>query len=142
MTPERKAMAPQRLIGAVFLVLGLWCLVAPVSVEALGLRPEYRHQSLTTAILIGCFGAQAVLNAIFIFFSRFTRKTFFAYGVALTPFFFFNYYFVYVLPAFNEWMAMDFIANLFMLGLCVWGWRLTPPVNRQRRALSARGASS
>lgn len=127
MTADQKSLLAQRLIGAVFLVLGLWCLLAPGSVEALAFRPEYRHDSVTTAILIGCFGAQAVLNAVFIFFSRFTRATFLAYGAALAPFFAFNFYFVYVLPAFNEWMAIDFVANLFMLGLCVWGWRLSPP---------------
>lgn len=119
-------LTAQRLIAAPFLILGLWCLFAPGSVEALTIRPDYQRRSDTTALFIGCFGAQAVLNGVLVWFSRFTRTTFLAYGVALLPFFGFNYYFVYVEPIFNGWMALDFVANLSMLALCVVGWRASP----------------
>ncbi len=64
-----RAMTPlilQRLIALPYLILGGWCLVAPRSVEQLTLNPDYQHLSATSALLIGCFGAQAVLGGLFI----------------------------------------------------------------------------
>lgn len=113
----------QRLIAVPFLVLGAWCLLFPQMVERLGFRPEYYQGTPTTALMMGCFGAQAVLAGLFAFFSRFTRTTFLVYGVALLPFFWFNYWFVFVVPMFSSWMALDFIANVAMLSLCVIGYR-------------------
>lgn len=129
MNTAATALLAQRLLALPFGLLGAWCLVAPGMVESLTVRPEHQHNSETTAILIGCFGAQALLNALFILFSKFTRRTFFAYGVALLPFFAFNYYFIFARPIFNQWLALDFAANLFMLALCVIGWRAAPPEN-------------
>ena len=120
------ALLAQRLIAAPFLVLGAWCLLAPGMVERLGVRPEHYHGSTTTALLIGCFGAQAVLSGLFAAFSRFTRTTFLVYGIALLPFFWFNYWFVFVVPVFNAWMALDFVSNAAMLALCVVGYRSSP----------------
>lgn len=107
----------QRLIAVPFLVLGSWCLLQPEMVERLGVRPEYYHGSATTALFIGCFGAQALLSGLFAAFSRFTRTTFLVYGLALLPFFWFNYWYVFVVPIFNQWMGLDFIANVAMLVL-------------------------
>ena len=95
-------------------------------VERLGVNPEYQHLSTTSALLMGCFGAQAVLGGLFIAFSRWTKATFVIYGVALLPFFWFNYYFVFVVPVMTRWMALDLVSNLFMLGLCFWGYRIAP----------------
>ena len=117
---------PQRLLALPFLILGAWCLVTPHMVERLGITPEYQHLSTTSALLIGCFGAQAVLGGLFIMFSRWTRSTFAIYGAALLPFFWFNYYFVFVVPVMTRWMALDLVSNIFMLGLCVWGYRIAP----------------
>ena len=119
MTP----LLAQRLIAVPFLVLGAWCLVLPGQVEWLGFRPEYLHASTTTAVMMGCFGAQAILSGLFAAFSRFTRTTFLVYGIALLPFFWFNYWFVFVVPVFNQLMLIDFAANVAMLALCVIGYR-------------------
>jgi hypothetical protein len=116
----------QRLIALPFLVLGSWCLFMPRSVLELGLNPEYRQLTTTTALLMGCFGSQAILSGLFAWFSRFTRTTFLVYGIALLPFFWFNYWFVFVEPVFNQWMALDFASNAAMLGLSIWGWRISP----------------
>jgi hypothetical protein len=113
----------QRLIAAPFLVLGGWCLLLPGMVERLTLTPEFQHNSATSALLIGCFGAQAVLSGLFAAFSRFTKTTFLVYGLALLPLFWFNYWFVFVLPIFNAWLTIDFVSNVVMLALCVLGWR-------------------
>ena len=113
----------QRLIAVPFLVLGAWCLLFPNMVERLGFTPEYFQGTATTALMMSCFGAQAVLAGLFAFFSRFTRTTFLVYGLALLPFFWFNYWFVFVVPMFNQWMLLDFAANVAMLALCVIGYR-------------------
>jgi hypothetical protein len=116
-------LTAQRLIAVPFIVLGAWCLFFPGTVERLGLRPEYYRGDITTALLIGCFGAQALISGLFAAFSRFTRTTFVVYGLALLPFFWFNYWFVFVVPVFNVWMALDFACNVAMLALCVVGFR-------------------
>ena len=67
-----------------------------------------------------------MLSGVFAAFSRFTRTTFLVYGIALLPFFGFNYWFVFVVPVFNEWMALDFVCNAAMLLLCVIGYRGMP----------------
>ena len=121
------ALLAQRLIAVPFLVLGSWCLFMPGMVERLGLRPDYFEGNTTSALLIGCFGAQAVLSGLFAAFSRFTRTTFLVYGLALLPFFWFNYWFVFVVPVFNQWMALDFVSNAAMLVLCVIGYRKASP---------------
>jgi hypothetical protein len=117
----------QRLISLPFLVLGAWCLFLPGMVEGLTLTAAYQHNSETSRLLIGCFGAQAVLSGLFAFFSRFTRTTFLVYAIALLPFFWFNYWFVFVVPMFNAWLALDFVSNLAMLALCILGWKKTAP---------------
>jgi hypothetical protein len=100
-------------------------------VERLGFTPEYYQGTATTALMMGCFGAQAVLAGLFAFFSRFTRTTFLVYGLALLPFFWFNYWFVFVVPMFNRWMLLDFAANVLMLALCVIGYRTSAKPGEQ-----------
>lgn len=51
----------QYFLALIFIGLGGWCLVAPLSVETLVFKPEYRELSATSQLLMGCFGAQAVL---------------------------------------------------------------------------------
>jgi hypothetical protein len=113
----------QRLIAVPFLGLGGWCLLFPGMVEKLTLAPAFQHNTVTSALLIGCFGAQAMLSGLFAAFSRFTKTTFLVYAIALLPFFWFNYWFVFVVPMFNAWLALDFVSNLAMLVLCILGWR-------------------
>ena len=122
-----KPIHVQRLIALPYLILGGWCLIAPSMIERLMISAPYQHLSATSALMIGCFGAQAVLGGLFVWFSIFTRQTFLIYAIALLPFFWFNYWFVFVVPLFNQWMALDFVSNAVMLGLSLWGWRITAP---------------
>lgn len=120
LTPRRA----QTLLASVFLVLGGWCLITPHTVESLVLRPDYQHLSVSSAVLFGCFGAQAVLCGIVILFSRFTPRTFLVFGLfASVPFFLFNAYFYFVVEMFTDWMLLDFIGNLLILSLCLYGAR-------------------
>lgn len=113
----------QRLIAVVFVGLGGWCLFAPSMVADMTLTPAYRGDDAVIPILIGCFGAQAVLAGLFAAFARFTRTTFLVYAIALLPFFVFDWWFYAVRPVFNEFILLDLVGNLIMLALCLVGWR-------------------
>ena len=109
----------------VFLGLGGWCLIAPHMVERLSLKPEYQHLSATSALLMGCFGAQAVLCGSLMLLARFTAQTFLVFGLlASIPFFVFNAWFVWVAEMFTAWMLLDFAGNVSFLLIGILGWRL------------------
>ena len=119
-------VAIQRLIAAVFIVLGGWALADPRGAIELGLQPGYRA-GVGMPFAVGCFGAQALIAGLFAATARFTRATFAAYGVMLIGFLAFDYWFWAVEPVLtNLGAALDGIGNLIMLGLCWMGWRRTP----------------
>jgi hypothetical protein len=110
--------------ASIFLGLGGWCLVAPATVETLSLREEYRHLSATSALLLGCFGAQAVLVGLLTLVSKFTARTFLVFGLAASlPFFVFNAWFVFVAEMFTALMLLDFAGNVSFLVIGLLGWR-------------------
>ena len=118
------ARTTQYLIGAVFAVLGAWALLAPDSVIELAVRPEFQSDDYLAKFSLACFGAQAWLFALVAFTAIFTKRTFAAYGIALLPFFVFNYWFYFRVPLLTEVGLLDFVGNLIMLGLCWHGWRV------------------
>lgn len=125
MTKEQvKALRLQRLIGAVFLSLGGWSLIAPGSVIALTVRHEHQSDSLLALVAMGAFGAQACIAGLFAMTARFTAATFLAYAVALMPFFVFDWWFYFVEPLFNALILLDVAGNAVMLALCIRGWGL------------------
>lgn len=123
-------MSVQRLqygLGAVFLVLGGWCVLAPGSVIAVALRPAFQSGSPALAFAMACFGSQALISGLFAATSRFTRTTFLAYAIGLIPFFVFDGYFYAVRPVLTGLgAAADLAGNLVMLTVCALGWRLSP----------------
>jgi hypothetical protein len=116
----------QYLLASVFFVLGGWCLVSPSSVMALTITPAYQSNAPIVPILVGAFGAQALIAGTFAAFSRFTKATFLAYGIGLLPFFVFNYWFYVVDPMLTPLGLLDAAGNVIMLTLCVIGWRKAP----------------
>jgi hypothetical protein len=110
-------------IASVFFLLGGWALLAPRSVIDLTLLPEYRVGTPILPFAIACFGAQALIAGLFAAFARFTRATFLAYGIALLPFFAFDWWFTLVDPVFTSVGLLDAVGNVVMLVLCVVGWR-------------------
>ena len=120
------AIDAQRVIAAIFFILGGWALVDPRSAIELGLQPEYR-QGAGMGFAVGCFGAQALIAGLFAATARFTRTTFAAYGVMLIGFLAFDYWFWAVVPVLTTLgAALDGIGNLIMMALCWIGWRKAP----------------
>jgi hypothetical protein len=113
----------QRWLAFVFFVLGGWCLVSPASVLALTITPAYRSDAPIVHVLVGAFGAQALIAGLFAALARFERITFLGYGIALLPFFVFDYWFYAVEPMLTVIGLLDAVGNVAMLGLCVLGWR-------------------
>ena len=114
-------------IAFVFFILGGWALLAPQSVIDLTFVPAYRVGTPILPFTVACFGAQALIAGLFAAFSRFTRATFLAYGIALLPFFAFDWWFTFVDPVFTSLGLLDAVGNVVMLGLCVVGWRKAAP---------------
>jgi hypothetical protein len=113
----------QSLLASVFFVLGGWCLVSPSSVMALAITPQYQSDAAIVPILMAAFGAQALIAGVFAAFSNFTKATYVAYGMALLPFFVFDYWF-YVVDPLLTWVGLlDALGNIVMLSLCYLGWR-------------------
>jgi len=110
-------------IAAVFFILGGWALLAPQSVIDLTLLPEFRTGTPILPFAIACFGAQALIAGLFAAFARFTRATFLAFGIALIPFFVFDWWFTFVDPVFTRLGLLDALGNVVMLAMCVVGWR-------------------
>lgn len=116
----------QYCLASVFILLGGWCLVSPSSVLALAITPQYRSNAPIVPILMGAFGAQAIIAGLFAAFSTFTRTTFAVYAAALLPFFVFDYYFYVVEPMLTPIGLLDAAGNIVMLVLCWLGWRSAP----------------
>ena len=125
-----RVMTTQRiqwLLASVFFILGGWALLAPQTVIDLAFQPQYRSGGHILTFAVACFGSQGVISGLFAAFSRFTRATFLAYGVALLPFFVFDYWFTVVDPIFTAVGLLDAVGNVVMLALCVIGWRQLDP---------------
>ena len=112
-------------LAFIFVSLGGWCLLFPQMVEGLVFRPAYQEMSATCAVLMACFGAQAMLAGVVIASSEFTARTFLVFGLlGSIPFFMFNAYFYFVIPMFTDWMLLDFVGNAGILACGVMGYRL------------------
>lgn len=113
----------QRILAAVFFCLGGWALMFPATVERLGFTVDHYIGTDASAVLIGCFGAQACLCGIVIALSKFRPITFLVFGLAgSVPFFIFNYYFLFVEEMFSRWMLLDFVGNVAIFVLCMVGY--------------------
>jgi hypothetical protein len=110
-------------LAAVFFILGGWALLAPQSVIDLTFQPQFRSGGRILPFAVACFGSQGVISGLFAAFSRFTRATYLAYGIALLPFFVFDYWFTFVDRIFTSVGLLDAAGNVVMLALCVIGWR-------------------
>ena len=115
------ALACQRIILAVFLVLGGWALLLPQTVIDLCFLPAYR-EGAALPFAVACFGAQAWIAALFAATARFTRATFIAYGLALVPFLAFDLWFTFGDPVLTPLGGgADAVGNVVMMAVCAIG---------------------
>ena len=115
-------------IAAVFALLGGWALAVPQMVINLTFLPEYR-EGAALPFAVGCFGAQALIAALFAATARFTPATFLAYGLSLFVFFAFDLWFTLVDPLLTPLGGvLDGVGNAIMLVFCWIGWRRAAPV--------------
>lgn len=127
-----------KMIASVFGILGGWALIRPHQVLRLGVRtippshasstkkhtslPPRPHFDTLHVLLMQCFGAQAILNAITLASAQSLGPIFYRnFAIALIPFFGFNYYYVKVVPMFTKLMWVDALGTAVMLGGCVYG---------------------
>lgn len=110
-------------IAAVFLGLGGWALLAPASVIALAITPEYQDTAFLTSFTMACFGAQAVVFGIMALALEWSARAFLTFAAVLLPFFWFNYHFHYVEPVLTSIGMLDFAGNITMLVAALVGWR-------------------
>lgn len=109
-------------LAIIFLALGGWALLMPGMVLGLVFREEYRIDTMASRLLMGCFGAQAVLTGTILALTSFSARGFLVFGIiGSAPFFAFNFYFYFVIPMFTSWMLLDFVGNISILMLCLWG---------------------
>jgi hypothetical protein len=77
-----------------------------------------------------------MLGGLFIWFSRWDRRTSQSlgpiYATRAVALFRLQLLVVYEVAILNRWMALDFGANVAMLGLSLWGWRV---MGRERPSL-------
>lgn len=118
--------AIRKLIAVVFIGLGGWCLLFPGNVIAMTINPAYLIEGRLVEVLMGAFGAQAVLFGVVALVSRFTPKTYLVFGLAVLPFFAFDYWFYVVEPVFNAMILLDALGNVILIALCVLGYRAPP----------------
>lgn len=100
-----------------FLSLGGWCLFFPASVERLCFKKKYRHGSLTSKLLISCFGSQAVLMGLSLACLEPTKEFYAVFSAALMPFFAFNAWAILGdgRKVFTDLIWLDFFGNCFLL---------------------------
>lgn len=114
----------QALLSVPFLGLGAWCLFWPHSVERLCLRKKYRHESVTSGLLMSCFGSQAMLFGLAMLTVEPTREFYGCLAAALTPYFAFNYWGLYGegRRIFTEFLWLDAIGNCILLAVAGSGY--------------------
>lgn len=116
-TPQRLEFVRrlQTVMATGYSSMGAWCLIHPTSVIALSLSPAYAVQSATTALLMRCFGAQAMTAGLLLGTSSLDERGFTCFGLAMIPYLFFNAWYL-AGPGrgvFTNWLYMDLVGNLF-----------------------------
>ncbi|MFM7348721.1 MAG: hypothetical protein ACKO01_04460 [Erythrobacter sp.] len=117
------ALTAQRLIAAVFLLLGGWALLSPASVIELAVTPAYRDTGFLARFALACFGAQAVLFGLMALVVRWSARGFLVFAAMLLPFFVFDWWFHVREPVLNSVGMLDLAGNAAMLVLALLGWR-------------------
>ena len=120
------------------------CLLHPSSVITLGFTPPYAAMcNWTTSLMMRCFGAQAMTCGLLLGTSTMTASSFRAFGLAMIPFLFYNFWFSGVGPApgvLTSLLALEVLGNLFFCLGSLYCARLLREVELERKV--GKGKSS
>lgn len=110
----------QTLLGGVFGGMGVATMLFPVKITELSFRKEFLGPEGVTPALklaIQCFGSQAALCGLLILSSKFTRRTYRNFGLAMIPYFVFDWYF-WQSGALTDFGALGDAAGNVIFTLC------------------------
>ena len=115
----------QLVMGSVFTGMGLVTMLFPTTTAELSLRKEFLgNDGVTPAVklIMQCFGSQASLCGLLILSSKFTAKTYRNFGLAMIPYFIFDYHF-WRIGALSTFGAVgDAVGNIIFSACCYAGY--------------------
>ncbi len=119
----------QKALATVQISRGAFCIAVPGTVQAFGISPEFQIESPVLTVAIICMGIQAVLAGLLALTTILPRRAFLLFGLGVLPLLGIDYYFYVSMPLFTELVLLDFIANIILLALCIWGFQeaASPP---------------
>jgi len=119
-----KARRIQFTMGTVFTGMGLLTMLFPSQVvrysftkEFLSMPDKDAANSPALLLSIQCFGSQASLCGLLILSSQFNKQTFLNFGLAMIPYFIFDYYYWQQHALTNFGAIADGIGNI-VFGVC------------------------
>ena len=122
----------QVFMGTVFTGMGLVTILLPSEVAKLSFSSSFLGKEGVTPALklvMQCFGSQASLCGLLILTSNFSRRTFKYFGLAMVPYFIFDYYFWHI-GALTLFGALgDGIGNAIFGACCYLGYRTSKEEN-------------
>ncbi|KAI9010202.1 hypothetical protein DFJ74DRAFT_645947 [Hyaloraphidium curvatum] len=122
------AMAtPQRVLGTVFLGMGLGTMFAPQdTLIPLCFKPDFlgpAGASPPLKLVMQCFGSQASLVGLLLLTTKMTKTSYKAFGIAMIPYIVFDYMFWRRGALTNFGAAGDFAGNLIFITCCYLGYQ-------------------
>ena len=110
----------QSVMGGAFTMMGVTTMLFPRQILELSFNKRFLSDLSPTkseTLLTSCFGAQASLCGMLILSSTFTKKTYKYFGIAILPFFVFDYYF-WQIEALTTFGAVGDLAGNVLFSLC------------------------
>lgn len=116
----------QRTMGSVFTGMGAVTMLFPKEVALLSFSKEFLGDQGITAplqLVMQCFGSQATLCGLLILSSEFTAQTYQTFGLAMIPYFVFDFYFWYKGSLTNFGAVGDAVGNAIFSFCCFLGYK-------------------
>lgn len=112
------------MLGGVFSLMGLGTMLFPETLMRLSFKKDLALiQSSELTLTFRCFGAQATLCGLLLLSSRFTRTTYRNFGLAIVPFFVFDWA-AWQAGLLTEFGAIgDALGNIVFSTCCYLGWK-------------------